>query len=160
MADKLDLFLTVCSEAFRAENEVMDRLTDKAQKYVAAIGIILGFHVIEMQALSFKGPAARIGLSVGMAGGIALLLLALVASLMSMRVRCYPTFPESGNLKRLATAATDDQAKHSVAGIYLDLRDAVQKVNEKRASTIRIAGVMLTLGYLMSLLGQLGLRLQ
>ena len=160
MADKLDVLLTICSDAFQAEAEVMDRLSDRAEKYLAAIGVILGFHIIELGQFSFSGHAVRIACSIGAVVGLCLLLVALVMALISMRVRGYPTFPKSNYLQLLAAAGTDDQAKRSAAKVYLDLRDAILAVNEKRASTVRISGGILAIGFLMSVLGQLGLALK
>lgn len=158
MGDKLDLLLTISSDALQAEVEVMDRLSNRAEKYVAAIGVILGFHIIELGQLSFSGRAAQTVCSVGVVAGIGLLFVALATALLSMRVRNYPTFPKSDDMQLLAAAATDDQAKCSAANIYLDLRDGVLAVNNKRASTVRISGVILVAGFLMSVLGQLGLK--
>lgn len=161
MADKLDTFLTICSDALQAEVEVMDRLTGKVEKYVAAIGVILGFHIVELGQFSFSGHAVRTAFSVAAVAGLGLLLVALVLALISMRVRAYPTFPKSCHLQRLMEAdVSDDQAKVSAAQAYLDLRDAILAVNEKRASSIRISGAMLAIGFLMSFLGQLGLALK
>src|ERR1039458_6628861 len=58
-----------------------------AEKYLAAIGVILGFHIVEMGELRFSGPAARLGCSIGVVVGLALLFAAFVVALQSMRVR-------------------------------------------------------------------------
>jgi hypothetical protein len=160
MESKLDTFISVCSEAYRAEDQTMDRLSSKAEKYVAAVGAIFGFHIMELHGLAFRGFGVRTALSAIVLLGMALLLIALIASLLSMRLQTYATFPDSNVLaKRLDNRDTDDQAKHAIALLYLDMRDHVRNVNEKRASTITTAGWALTLGFLLSLLGQLGLKL-
>src|ERR1700726_4993233 len=55
MSDNLDAFVSVCVDAYRAENEVTERLTVRAEKYIAAIGVIAAFHVVELPQLKFKG---------------------------------------------------------------------------------------------------------
>jgi cytochrome c-type biogenesis protein CcmH/NrfG len=159
MEDKLAVFLTVCSDALRAEDAAMDRLTGKAEKYVAAIGVILAFLTAEMQLLSFRAGCTSEIFSVLVVAGVVLLLIALAASVASMRVREYPTFSDSEYLMRLADADTDDRARRSVAKLYLELRDGIRRVNERRALTLRVAGIAFTAGYVVSLFGHLGLAL-
>jgi hypothetical protein len=160
MADKFDLLVAVCSDAVRAEDQVRESLRAGAEKYLAAIGVILGFHIVEMGELRFSGPAARLGCSIGVVVGLALLFAAFVVALQSMRVREYPTYPATNDLLGISEKDTDDQAKRSVAKTYLDLRDGILEVNEKRASTVSLAGILLTLGFLISVLAQLGLKIQ
>lgn len=159
MADKLDLFLTVCSDALKAEQDAMDRLTGKAEKYLATIGVILGFQAVKLQELSFSGPSVRVACSIGVLSGIGFLIAAMAVALVSMRVREYPTFPVTGELEKLALTANDDMAMSMTAKVYLALRDATLVVNEKRAALIKISGVILTIGLFLSVLGQLGLGL-
>jgi len=160
MADKLDTFLAISSEALQAEEAVKDRLAGGAQKYLAVIGVILGFHVVELKELSFSGEAAHKAFLVAVLVGLGLLFVAMATVLWGMRVRRYPTFPRSNDLQRVGTAATDDEAKSLAANVYLDLRDAIKAVNEKRASTLRIAGIILLAGFVVTVLGQLGLGLK
>lgn len=154
------MFLTVCSDALKAEQDVMDRLSGKAEKYVAAIGVVLAFQAVNLQALSFSGRPAPVICSVGVVAGIALLLAAMALALVSMRAQEYPTFPQSKHLESLALAATDDQAKSKTAKVYMALRDGILEVNEKRARLIKASGVILTVGLFLSILGQLGLALK
>jgi hypothetical protein len=158
MANRLDTLVTICSEALKAENEVTNSLTTKVEKYVAAIGVIMGFHIIEIQAPHFSGGATSRACAVAVWGGIIILLAALAALLLSMRVRNYPTFPDTANMMLLASAETDDQASRSIAGVYLDLRDEVREVNQERAKRVRLGGWVLLAGYVISLAGQFGLK--
>jgi hypothetical protein len=160
MADKLDVFLSICSDALRSEEEVKNRLSGGAEKYMAAIGLLVGFHLVEHQELTFSGGAVHIACTVAAALGWLLLFAALALVLWGMRVREYPTYPESSEMKRMVASATDDAAKLLAANVYLDLRDGILAVNEKRASIIRCAGMFLLAGFLMSIVGQLGLGIK
>jgi hypothetical protein len=160
MADKLDVYLAVCCDALRAEEEVKNRLSGGAEKYLAVIGLLVGFHLVEHQELSFSGGASHIACTVAAVLGWVLLFAALALVLWAMRVRDYPTYPQSSEMKRVAASATEDAAKILAANVYLDLRDGILAVNEKRASTMRIAGIVLLAGFLMSVLGQLGLGIK
>jgi hypothetical protein len=157
MAEKLDLFLTLCSDALQAEETIKDRISGGFEKYLTVIGVILGFHVVELKEVSFSVSTARTIYSVAALVGMVLLFAALATVLWGMRVRKYPAFPKSKDLQSVATAATGDLAKGLAANVYLDLRDGIKAVNEKRASNLRIAGLILLAGFLMSVLGQLGL---
>jgi hypothetical protein len=160
MADKIDVFISVCSDALKAEDEVKDRLAAGAEKYLGVIGVLLGFQVVKMQDLSFSGGATQLACSVAALLGLGLLFVALALILWGMRVREYPTFPESAVLKKLNAAPTYDAAGHLVANVYLDLRDSILAINEKRAATYKIAGMVLLAGVLLTVFGQVGLGLK
>jgi len=159
MADKLDVLVAFCSDALKAEDQVMDRLSGRAEKYLAAVGVILGFHIVEAKALTFSGPALRAACSVSVVVGLVVLFAAFVLALQSMRIREYPTYPKTRKLEAEG-GKTDDQMKRDIAATYLALRDGILKVNEKRAFTVRFAGILLTLGFSIMVLAQLGLTFQ
>lgn len=158
MADKLDVFLAVCSDALKSEQAATDRLTGKAEKYLGAIGAIVGFHIVEFGALTFSGNAMQTACSIAILAGLLLLFFALTATLWSMRVQAGPGFPSSEKLQKVLAETGEDQARSRVAAIYLALRDGISEINRKRAFTIRIAGALLIAGFLVSVFGQMCLR--
>lgn len=160
MADKLETLLSVASDALKAEDEVKDRLGGGAEKYVAVIGALLAFRLVDLKDMSFTKATAQTAFSYAALAGLVLLLAALAAVLWGMRVGKYPTFPKSPELWCIGTAANDDDAKATAVNVYLDLRDAVRAANERRASTFRIAGFLLLAGVVISILAQLGLSLK
>jgi HAMP domain-containing protein len=91
---------------------------------------------------------------------LVLLSAALAMVLWGTRVREYPTFPVTESLHSLPNAATNDDAKKLAANTYLAVRDGIWKINEQRASNLRITGMLLLAGFLMSVIGQLGLGLK
>ena len=138
----------------------MDRLSGKSDKCLAAIGVMLGFHIVEPGGLSFSGGVSHVAFSLVAAAGLGLLFGSLAMVLWSMRLRPYPTFSKTAELEKLAEAVSEDSAKYSAAEFYLVLRDEILELNEKRASAIKVAGVILAAGFLMTALGQLGLGLK
>jgi len=160
MGDKFDQYFTVCTDALHAEEAAMDRLTDRADKYLATIGVLLGFHIVEPKPLTFSGDAAHIAFSAAAAAGLVLLIAALGLMLWSMRLRTYPTFSKTVDLRELVKATSDESAKYSAAEFYLKLRDEILAINEKRASILKVAGMVLVAGFLLAAVGQLGLGLK
>jgi len=161
MADKLDTLIAFSGEAFSAENEAIDRLTTTSEKYLTAIGVILGFHVVEMKDLKFSGDGAAVACSYVVSLGVLLVLIALVAALWSIRVRSYPTYPRTEDLLALDDALIDDDTvKRSLIDVYLRLRDGIRQTNERRAGLIQLAGYLLTAGFLVFMIGQMFLRLK
>src|SRR5580658_5597218 len=119
MADKLDLLIAVCSDALKAEQETTDRLTGKAEKYLAAIGVVLAFQVVKVQELSFRGSLTRVMCSVSVLVGLVLLLASMATALLSMRARAGPTFPRSEDLQLLGEAKDDNDARSMAAKVYM-----------------------------------------
>jgi hypothetical protein len=159
MVNKLDTLLTACAEAYHAENEVISRLTATAEKYLAAIGAILGFHLVELNAINFSRLAENLGFSFVVLTGLTLLLASLGVTLWSMFIREYPTFPVTKDLAPLRDAGvSDEEAKSSLIDVYLDLRDGILRVNERRAKLVRVSGILLLLGFFMSIVGQFGMK--
>lgn len=159
VADRLDAFVSVSSDAFRAETAVMDRLTSRAEKYIAAIGVILAFHVVEFPTLKFKAGTFQIVSLILVVVGLVFLAVALILALHSMRLQDYVTFSTSDKLCKLDEATiNDDVVKRSVALLYLDLRDQTLAKNQARARGIIAAGYCLLGGFVLSLAGQLIVR--
>ncbi len=157
--NKLNALIDLSVRALQAESEVTAQHTDKAQKYIAAIGVILGFHVVEMKDLVFTG-STKLALSAIVLAGIGVLLVAMWITLMSMRVRVYPTFPETQALDVLRSKATSErETKERILDVYLDIRDGILKVNQQRGRLLRMSGSLLMIGFFASVVGQMALKI-
>lgn len=153
MPSQFDTLLTVSTDAMKAENEIIDRLTVRAEKYIAAIGVIIAFHAADLPLKALHGRAAAVGVPVLLIG-IAVLVAALIMSIASMRVRQYPTHESTPCLLSLAEA-DDDGAKFSVAKLYLAIRDETLAINERRARRMELIGRLILIGFGLSIIGQL-----
>ena len=159
MPDKLDALLDFTFNAFQAENEVIEHHDRTAEKYFGVIGLVLGFHIVEMKEIVFSDGPLRSLLSVVSLSGMGFLLVALVVALLSIRIRTYPTFPETKDLAPLRNQpVTNEDAKGQLVDVYLRLRDAILQVNQRRARLLRYAGVFLLLGFFLSIIGQSSLK--
>ena len=137
----------------------MDRLTIRAEKYIAAIGVVLALHVVELPALKFKSGMWEIISVVLVVLGFILLSVALVLAIHGMRLQDYATFADSTSLRKLGADETSEEvAKRSVAIMYLDLRDQILAKNQNRARGIVAAGYLLLAGFMLSLAGQIIVR--
>ena len=160
MGDKLDTLLHFSAEAAKAESDVIAQLRGTAEKHMAAVGLILGFHLVEMKDLAFCDGGSKLVFSIVSLAGVAILLVALGVALWSMRVRTYPTYPRTTDLEGLrAENIGDEQAKSQLVDVYFALRDGIRDVNERRARLLRTSGALLILGFVASVIGQFGLKL-
>jgi hypothetical protein len=161
MTDKADALMTVSTDALRFENDVIDRLTSRAEKYLTAIGVIAAVHIAEFDRLSFSGasPIRAIASFVAVIG-LLLLGLALVFTLLGLRPRTYATYPDTKELQLLEPSGVGEASvKMSVAKLNLELRDLIATVNQERASWIAKAGLLITIGFVFCAFAQIGLRL-
>lgn len=160
MTDRLDMLLSLSSDAFRAEEEGIERHSGTAEKYIAAIGAILTVQVMESKALTFAGGQLSVLVTAFTLIGIAVLVVALACTVWSMHIRKYPDFPKTAQLMKLRNgAAVDQEVKTQIVMIYLDMRDGILAVNERRARSLAVAGRLLLVGFAIDVVGQFCLKL-
>lgn len=160
MPDNLDAFVSVCVDAYRAENEITERLTGRAEKYIAAIGVIAAFHVVELPPLKFEGVMWEVASSYLLVAGMFLLSLAFVLTIHSLWLRDSATFATTADLRKLSDPTTTAElAKRSIGLMYLDIRDQILETNQRRARGIVVAGYLLFAGFGLGLVGQIIVRL-
>ena len=56
--DKLETVYQISEKAFQAEQERMKNLTDKAEKYISAIAVIIGFQLFDFDNLKLSASGA------------------------------------------------------------------------------------------------------
>ena len=155
----LDVLLETSREALREELEVIERLTSRAEKYLAAVGVVLAFQTVQVDRLTFAEAGKRWPSAMAVSGAI-LLGVSLIFALASLYLRIYPTYPATTELMKLDDSTiSDDVAKRSVINLLLKVRDGVQSVNERRAGQINVAAMLLFGGFVITLLSQVWLRI-
>lgn len=155
----LDVVATVALDAYRAENEVIDRLNNRAEKYVAAIGVVLAYTVSRPEALpALAASAPKVIYASIVFVGLLTLVAALALAIDSLRVREYPTYPGSEAIMAIERASSNDLATRSVAAMHLELRDKIVAINEFRAGRLRVAGGLTVVGFLIDIAGLLMLQ--
>lgn len=161
MPGKLDAYLAIAKDALAHEFGVGEKLTTRAEKYLSAIGLIATLHSVDFPAFATLPSNARwvlIGLfTIGAVG----LLVAIPLAVDSMRVQRHATYPTTDELRQIkTTAASDDAVVAVIADVSLEIRDRIRQINETRAAKLKLAGSLITIGFLMTLGAQLGVKLQ
>lgn len=159
MAERAEVFRTVCEEALHAETAVIDSLTASAEKYLAAVGIALGFQVSTVDGVVRETAAEPLAQRLLILGPV-ILAAAVLVLLLSMRVRRYPTYAPSASLKELDSTDVDEHAINlSVGHLYLRMRDGIRSVNERRARALQIALGLIVAGFFSTVAGQMIVKL-
>lgn len=157
---RLDLFIGESGKAFEAENDRRDKLTEKAEKLLTAVGVVAGFQLVDLKDLPRTGSAWNdVGLALALAS-LAALGAAFVFALLGIRVRDYKGYPSKDNfIDALERAESDDDAKSRVANTYLASREANALINDARARRLSASGYFLIAGFAAAVASQLIVRL-
>jgi hypothetical protein len=152
--------MTVSSEALRAESEIIDRLTARAEKYVAAIGVILAFPLVEQKKLAAAVSTTHNIPTLLVSTGAVVLLLGLFPALYGMRLRNFASYPSTDALWALdSKTVSPDDAKRSVVKMYLEIRDRNRLVNKKRARVLASSGVLILVGVFFIISAQVWMKI-
>jgi len=159
--DRVDVIAEVSEKAFNAENDRRDKITEKAEKYIAAVALIVGFKVFESDPLAMAGGARQATTAWLTVLTFIALGVALAFVLLSMRVRNYRTYAPGSELldKIMGTDVTCETARIMVARMYLDAQEANSKINNQRAWKLAIGGFLLLAGFVLAVLSELSWRL-
>jgi hypothetical protein len=149
---KIDLILQESEKAFLAESERGKTLTEKAEKYIAAIGLVVGFQLININR-SYLWSSWQSAISSSLAI-VAFLTLgfSLVLALLSRRVYKYYSYPRGTTIidELKNNEITDEAAKIKVAKMYFEAHDKNAEINDKRAKYLSIVGVLIVLGFVLA----------
>ena len=154
---KLDMVIQESEKAFLAEGARGERLTDKAEKYIAAVALVVGLQLIDLNR-SGMWSNWKVGLS-SLLAIVALLALcsSLVLALLSRRVRGYLSYPRGTVIidELKDSNVTDDVAKVKFARMYLTAHDKNAEINDKRAKQLSIVGVVIVIGFMLAVASHL-----
>lgn len=152
---KIELVFQESEKAFNAECEREDRLTTKAEAYIGAIVVIIGFKIVNFEALEsidFSAHSLSSWLSL-----VSFLLfgVGLVFALVSRRVWDYLSYPRGESLIQELRPNTidDDSAQIMVAKMYLEAREWNAQINDRRAVMLSKSGIFIVLGFIVLVLG-------
>jgi hypothetical protein len=132
-------------KAFKQELDAVSHLTTKAEKYLTAAGVILALKILNtLGAPSAMKDTLRASFHVS---AVALLLVSMAVSLLSIRVRRYATYPERRELYDELINLPLDDARLKAARFYLDARATNREANSERAKALVWAGALLLAGF-------------
>jgi hypothetical protein len=153
---KIDIILNESEKAFLAETTRAEKLTDKAEKYLTAIALIIGFNLIDFDRITIDGATNEILSGVFAISGFVMLGAALVLALLTLRVLQYGSYPRGETLidDLKDKEITDDMAKIKLAKMYLGARDKNAQTNDRRARLLSWSGTLLVVGFVLAVISQ------
>lgn len=154
---KVDLVFQESEKAFLAEIGRGERITDKAEKYIGAIAIIIGFKLIDLDSLKFSGQNSQALASWIAVVSFLVLGLSLVQALLSRRVLRYYSYPRGEKLiEDLRSDELDnDMAKVKIAKMYLTARERNALINDNRAKLLSVSGILIVIGFTVAAVGHI-----
>lgn len=154
------LILEESEKAFLDESARREALTSKAEKYISAVVIVIGFGVIELEPLKQYELGKQIGAPLfcyTFWSVLAFILLgaSLILAFMSMQVRKYVTYPSGQTLFEHLKGKDESDAKLIMATTYLEIRDKNAKLNTNRAHLLFYSGLLLIIGFVVVIITHL-----
>jgi asparagine N-glycosylation enzyme membrane subunit Stt3 len=154
MATRVDLFLDQSCKAFEAEWQRCERLTGKAERYLAAVGVVVGFGLVSFDtAMNPDQPAA----SYLLLASLGTLSLSFLLALLALRTRDYWSYPDEEAVVSgvLETSIDYEEAQMKLAKMYFCARDTNSEINAKRARLLAAAGFLLVTGFVLAVFNHL-----
>lgn len=154
---KIDTIVSQSEKAFVAESARCERLTNKAEKYIAAVGAIVGFHLIEIKQLVIYGNSKEVIYTMAAISSFLFLFLALILSFIAANIYKYRSYPRGEQLiNRLKdNVITDDIAKIKLAKMFLAAQETNGDINDYRAAILRSASKLIVFGFILTVIGHL-----
>ncbi len=143
---KLTVIKEAAEKAFDAERDRTDYHISKAEKFIAAITLVMAFQVHEAKDLVKETP-----FTVPVCISLGLLALSLFFTLLAMRIRRFIGYSAGTELKELLEdqEADDQKAGQELADVLIEARDHNAGLNDRNATLLRIAGWLLLAGFLL-----------
>lgn len=148
---KIDLIFTEIVKAFNSEKSRYDKLSNKAEQYIAFIAIIIGFNLIDINRLNLDKNFKTIStISVFSVLAFILLVIGLIFSILAVRVMNYSSYPRGQVLiDELKSSDIDiDIAKIKLAKMYLTAFNQNAAINDKRANLLSWVSVFVVSGFI------------
>lgn len=150
---KIELLLEEGRRAFETEWGRKARLSAKAEKYMVAVGLILGFGLVRIHdRFALTGPASDVLGSWLAVGSLLAMSFSFSLCLLALRTRTYRSYPRGNAIADSIKdkSVSDEAAMVMLAKMYLTARDANVKVNDRRAVLASWAGMLLISGFVLA----------
>lgn len=158
---KIDIILKESEKAFLAEATRKDKLTDKAEQYLAAVALIVGFNLIDFERVTLSGRANEVLSSLFAIGAFGMLGIVLILALLTLRVLEYASYPRGETLidELKDEEITDNMARIKLAKMYLGAHNHNARINDKRAKLLSWSSVLLVVGFVLAVISQVTARI-
>ena len=154
---KLAFMLAESEKASNAELSRKDALTQKAEKYLTAVGILTGFYLAQLLPTDSPAVPKSLAYPALLLGALVLLAAALSSMLLALRVQKYLSYPSGDELLRKVGApeVTPNAARIIILRTYCKARDVNAGINDQRAYLLALGGAFLTAAFILAATGHL-----
>lgn len=148
---KLDLIFDESAKAFYDEWERTERLRNLGEKVVAAVAVVVGFHLIEIENVALAGAWLETLRSWLAVCALLALGVSLVLALLSMRIGAFVGRPRGMTLidELRDPEITDEAAKVKIAKMYLQATEINARINDRRGRLLLFSSVLLVMGFIL-----------
>jgi hypothetical protein len=154
---KVDFVFQECEKAFLTEMRRTEHLTDRAERYIAVIVVVVGFKFVDIDNHALSGTHSQGLVNFLAIAGFVILGISLIQAIISRRVFGYLSYPRGDVLieELKPDEINCDMAKIKVAKMYLNARECNAVINDGRAKTLSLCGVFIVAGFSLAALGHL-----
>lgn len=147
--DKLETVFQISEKAFLAEQERAKNLTDKSEKYISAIAVIVGFQLLDLNTLTIT-TCKNLHNWLAIIGLLALAA-AFVTAFTSNRLYTYHSYPASDQYRSTFENGQVDEigAQTAFLRMYWKLLDTNIPLNDNRANLLKISANLITIGFVL-----------
>lgn len=151
---KVDLILEQSEKSFMTEANRTERLTGKAEKYLAVIGLLVTVGLVNIKGpFTFGGTFSEVCSTWLNSATLIAFAMGFALTVFTMRNRHYVSHPHGSTL---IDELKDEkiklyEAQIRVAMMYLEARRVNAEINTERASVLKASGVLLVLGFVFAI---------
>ncbi len=153
---KHDTFIDESQKAFKAEDARRETLDKKGEKIFAIIALLAGFHLFDIDQLSFSTMDVQTVSNILALLAFVALAASLIYAIRSTMLKPYESYPRGMRLRDTVDAAESDAAaKIDIGLFYLKAHDKNASINDGRAILLRMSIWWLTAGFLIALVSHI-----
>lgn len=150
--EKVDVVFEQSEKVFYDETQRAERMRDLAEKMIAAVAVVVGFQLIEIDSLllvSTWQETLRAGLAIC---ALTTLSTSLVLAFLGMQIgESYGPPRGMALINELKDSAlTDDMAKIMIAKMYLEAYEINGGINDRRARRLVLGCTLLIVGFILA----------
>lgn len=153
--DMKDIVMQMAHKAFDVEFERTKYIFSKAEKFMAGVVAIIGYHLIDIEKFI---NSDYIIIKIASWSALAFLITALLLALMAMQARKYKSFPAGRSLYEMTKdkeIPNEDVASEMIIVLLLDMREDNARINDQLSNLILWSGIFLVVGFMLVVVSRL-----
>jgi len=155
--NKIDVIYSESEKAHASEKNRYDKLSNKAEQYIASIAIIIGFNLIDLDRIVIGNSIDTKPINLFSIIAFLLLGIGLVLSLFALRIMNYSSYPRGEVLidELKGEEINGDIAKIKIAKMYLSAFNENAKINDRRANLLSWVTLFIVSGFVFAVVSQI-----